>query len=661
MSMGGQDPIKESVRHDVQQLWERLAFPRRTREILSVWLGPLAFTVVALLPLFKRLRHPTILGDDVIRIVDLINLPFDKHLFQPFGDHLAPGFQLVSWLTWEAIGHDIRLAPLGFSFASVTAWVFVLVLLGLWLKQETGSTTATLVALAVVAQSPLVLETAWWYSSSSFSWAVAGILIAVLGASRIGRRPRSSLFWIGIGSALGPAGTTLGILAAPLAILRAASARETTRRNKLLAVVAAAVGFFCYEEFSRLGPVAAVHSARVQSLPSIDVLGGLGYTVTVPGRVLLPSTLGVPASWLVKPLPPWVVLVAGALVLLATVALVAWPRSRWDRRFVLVGAAMIYWSYSLTYSPRVAMMRAGFWTEREFLYNFAARYHVLPLMGMAAVVAALLASWPLVKRCDSRRGLPAIVGTIVGLLMLVAQHREAKQWGWMLNQPGQRETLSALHHLGEIARDEGVSRSQLLRMFDPAWRSWNGSVQHDRPHAFHLMRLAVRAPDNVELPLADHEARSRLLACLTQEECMALGAGTIASPASLQPDVLSQTLAIARSIEIQSAIDEESGPFRMTNRSAYVEFAFDPVANARYLWLPGIAIDQDVYVSWCDSAGRWRPGQSLRLSRSDQAASQVTIDLIRLVHWPAYPVARIRVKSTAPDKIALIGAPRLLR
>ncbi len=209
-----------------------------------MWLGPLAFTVVALLPLFKRLRHPTILGDDVIRIVDLINLPFDKHLFQPFGDHLAPGFQLVSWLTWEAIGHDIRLAPLGFSFASVTAWVFVLVLLGLWLKQETGSTTATLVALAVVAQSPLVLETAWWYSSSSFSWAVAGILIAVLGASRIGHRPRSSLFWIGIGSALGPAGTTLGILAAPLAILRAATARETTRRNKLLAVVAAAAGFF---------------------------------------------------------------------------------------------------------------------------------------------------------------------------------------------------------------------------------------------------------------------------------------------------------------------------------------------------------------------------------------------------------------------------------
>ena len=64
--------------------------------------GPVDIYGRGALPLVKRLRHPTILGDDIIRIVDLINLPFVKHLFQPFGDHLAPGFQLVSWLTWEA-------------------------------------------------------------------------------------------------------------------------------------------------------------------------------------------------------------------------------------------------------------------------------------------------------------------------------------------------------------------------------------------------------------------------------------------------------------------------------------------------------------------------------------------------------------------------------
>ena len=128
----------------------------------------------------------------------------------------------------------------------------------------------------------------------------------------------------------------------------------------------AAGGVSCYEEFSGLGPVEAVHSARVQSLPRIDALGAWA-TPLLSRAGLLPSTLGVPASWLVKPLPPWVVLSLRSRVPLAARVLAAWPRSRWDRRLVLVGATMIYCSYVLTYSPRVAMMRAGLWTEQEFL------------------------------------------------------------------------------------------------------------------------------------------------------------------------------------------------------------------------------------------------------------------------------------------------------
>ena len=71
------------------------------------------FILVTILPLIRRLRHPTILGDDVTRIVDLVKFPFREHLFLPFAEHIAPLFQLVSWVTWELIGHDVRLAPLG--------------------------------------------------------------------------------------------------------------------------------------------------------------------------------------------------------------------------------------------------------------------------------------------------------------------------------------------------------------------------------------------------------------------------------------------------------------------------------------------------------------------------------------------------------------------
>jgi hypothetical protein len=104
--------------------------------------GPLLFALVAAVPLLRRLRHPTLQGDDITRLVDLIEKPFRQLIFLPWGEHVAPLFQWVSWLTWEAIGHDLRLAPLAYCFASVAAWALTLVLLGVWLMRETGSRTA---------------------------------------------------------------------------------------------------------------------------------------------------------------------------------------------------------------------------------------------------------------------------------------------------------------------------------------------------------------------------------------------------------------------------------------------------------------------------------------------------------------------------------------
>lgn len=120
---------------------------------------------------------------------------------------------------------------------------------------------------------------------------------------------------------------------------------------------------------------------------------------------------------------------------------------------------MIYCGYTLAYVPRVCMLRRGYWNELQLLYHAVGRYHVLPLMGLAAILAAVIAACPLARRWDSCGRRPAIVGALVGLIMLAAQFAEASYWDFYLLPQDQKTTFAALHRLGQLAREEGISRS----------------------------------------------------------------------------------------------------------------------------------------------------------------------------------------------------------
>jgi hypothetical protein len=70
-----------------------------------------------------------------------------------------------------------------------------------------------------------------------------------------------------------------------------------------------------------------LHSARADNRSMAEPLSGLAYAFTVPGRVLWPSVVGLPLSWVARPMPallPWLLGIAA----LTGMALCV-PRSPW--------------------------------------------------------------------------------------------------------------------------------------------------------------------------------------------------------------------------------------------------------------------------------------------------------------------------------------------
>ena len=317
---------------------------------------------------------------------------------------------------------------------------------------------------------------------------------------------------------------------------------------------------------------------------------------------------------------------------------------------------MIYLGYGMTYAARAGLVKQGRWTEFQLLYQHGSRYHVLPLAGLAAVVSAVLATWRPIRRCDTRRGLPAVVGTAASLVMLVVQHHEVNTcWNWMLHQPGQMATLAALRRVGCVAREEGITRDQLLRIIDPAYRPWNASLVGDCLYAFPLVKLVAEAPTQVARPLGDDVARSLLRNRLTREERMALASGACVSLNPARPGPHARTIAVARRVQINQAREIEPGHYVSDQGPGAIVFEFDPTPGARFLMLPGLKADQDVVIAWSDRAGRWRPGQNVRWLHAPRPEAPAVVDLERLICLEKSPLTRVAVRLALPGDA---GPPR---
>ncbi len=220
-----------SIRDTIRDRFGRANRPDHGQNQKTVYVALLFafYLAVCLAPHVRRLSDPSLFSHDVVRIAELQTVPLRTLMVRPFNEHIAPIFEVISWGTWQIAGRQLSHAPTAFTASSLLPFCLCLVSLGILVRRELRSLTTALAAVAAFSLSAVHIEAAWWYSASSFSWALLAMLLAwvcVLNSldNRAGAPPTNPIGWW-IGGALfamaAPACSAIGLLAGPVVALRA--------------------------------------------------------------------------------------------------------------------------------------------------------------------------------------------------------------------------------------------------------------------------------------------------------------------------------------------------------------------------------------------------------------------------------------------------------
>ena len=620
---------------------------RNGRRRLATILIATAIIVLCLVPHLPRFRHPSIYSDDVARIADLQELPLSALLYRPFNEHLAPFFQTVSWTTWQFSGRRLTAAPVAFTVASYVPWILCMGVLGRLVYRATDSRTTALVSIALFGISPLYGEAIFWYSGSSFTWALFWTLLALdCAGSAEGMRSWAA---IAVCSALAPASSTLGLLAGPLATLRLATRRSDRpwfRPGFLVPILGTLIYLIISLNFSYFYIVKSSIDRRSH------FLGGLVLALRAPTALLVPTLFGFYKAddWM----PAGPNLVLSGLVLLG---LVLWARRSAQRGLIGCALLLVLGGYALTYCFR--NVHGAHW-----VFNYNERFHLFPQLGMVLLIA--LALRPRLSRYDHRPFAPLLVATGLATVLLVVHQQRIGDLARSYWFPEQRPTMASLEHLGALCRAERVAREECIAALDPVWSYWFQREYNG------LWMLPASGPVSGR-PAA--ELRSVLLAKLTDSERKALWGGMDVSRHARPAGELAGTpplcVALGRLVETSNAHrtygrpGEEIGRYTMTGWPAYLDFELVEVGApdgppARMLCIPCGPSPAPLEIWWASPGNLWSAARSVRF-RPDPSLppSAWTLPLDRLPHWDPAEVSRIRIRFVAAP--VAIGEPRLLR
>lgn len=474
-----------------------------------VW-GTLLVAGLCLAPHLLRLTHPSLYADDLVRVADLRTQSLAALLTRPFNEHIAPVFETVSWLSWQAAGRRLTRSPWSFTVASFVPGVLCAVVLARLVWLETGSNAAALVALVLFTLPGRFLEVFWWYSASSFAWALLFTLLAWLA---VRSQSRLGPFAAALAALAAPSCSAIGLLAGPTAASRflADSARSGPIKWKSrLAGLIPLAGTGLYLALAaglRYGAIVTESVARQG-----DLAQGLLTASRAPLAALLPGLLGYNV---LDGTSVWGPAFSFALVFGALV----WAGRDPDARpVVLAGLVLAVGGYAITHGLRTTLLGGPVATLR------VQRYHLFPLVGL--ILIASRAAAPILRRIPAERSvLPAIA---LAVLLLAVNFPAMKGTARFFRFKDQHAFLEAVEHLDAIKEREGTTRAQALEALgrppQPRWAPI--------PELNPLVLLGPTHNGSPDHPRSNANVREALLNALTPRERHALFG---AEPTRLRP------------------------------------------------------------------------------------------------------------------------------
>ena len=640
---------------------ERLLIPsplKVRRQSVSIALLTLAGSAILLIPHLSRIMDASLYSDDVNRIFDLQTRTLGELLFRPFNQHMAPFFETVSWLTWRASERRLTHAPIAYTIASYVPFVICLASIASWIRRETGSTATALSASFLFGLSPLSIEVVYWYSASSFTWALLWTILALrsLESHRARAAAWLSLAGLLVFPILAPSSSAIGLLAGPLACVRILWSSKGGRSRWIRAALPM-TGLLIY-----LGVCSWFRYRQVLSgglRPEVDRLGGLWLAFQAPMVRLLPGTFGLHG------LDRWLPAALGlAMTALATIAILIWAyRSRHRQGgLILASLGLILGGYAIVYPFR---------NERGAHWLFQVeRFHLFPQLGLVVLGSLFAARWMSRFDRDLRSGADRLRRLWARSSWRSTFSNSKDRRGTEYHHfPEQHQTLAALERLGSICRAEGVTRDECIAALEPTWNRWY-------QHSYNGLWMVPAPAGSATHPAA--QVREMLLGQLSAVDRKALWGGMdVSRLATIDPDPPATPracLAVARLVEtdhthcVEQPDEPEMRTYAMTGWPSSLTFewtapdssrkagALDP----RYLSLPCGLSSEPLEIWWSNRGEPWSCSRSVRFRpHGTLSAHRWVLPLDRLPHWEPIDSGRILIRFASSPIV--IGEPRLLR